>query len=275
MQIIFNNQSENQTLMIHSFKGKDFNNTKLININGVDDNINLELDKLLVKYGNNYYLNEDFEKELDKFNYITFDDGLYQQIEFIKLFKLISKDKIIFFPSFGLLRPEQLPPNPIDNSIAHRNKKSSLSTFMTSTEAWDLMQSGYKLGMHGWYHLNLNLNHSDLNEDGLNGNRINYLKIIKNDAKLCAKAYVEFVKKLSIVKDISNIKEHYYCTPYNIMNDLQKLYIEFLAKYLTDYLKQIPTLIPHLPQHKLIIFSNERISIENFIKESLCHYVKD
>lgn len=275
MEIIFNTKP---TLMIHSFKGKDFSNSNLINVskfNGMDDNINLELDKLLTKNTPIRYLNETFESSLLQFDYITFDDGLYQQIEFIKLFKLIPKDKIIFFPSFGLLRPEFMPPNPIDNSIAHSNKKSSLSTFMTSTEAWDLMQSGYKLGMHGWYHLNLNLNHSDLNEDGLEGRKNNYLKIIKNDAKNCAKAYAEFVKKLSIVKDISTLDTHYFCTPYNIMNQLQKLYIEFLSQFLEEYLKEIPTLVPLIPQQKLIIFSHERISIENFIKENTCHYVKD
>ena len=250
MELVFNTEP---TIMIHSFKY--FKN----DLNLIGDTSDLELEKLIDPNSI-----DAFEERFDKFKYITFDDGLYQQIGLIKLFKRL-KSKVIFFPSFGLLRPEELPPNPIDNSIAHSNKTSSLSTFMTSTEAWDLMQSGYKLGMHGWYHLNLNLNHPDMQG--------NYLRTIKNDAKLCAKKYSELIANTyntDAVKD-ANVFTHYFCTPYNIMNKYQKLYIQFLVHYLKVFNITIPTSVPQ----RLIIFSYERISIENFIKETTCHYVKD
>ena len=116
---------------------------------------------------------------------ITFDDGLYQQIEVIKLFK----QKSIFFPSFGLIRPEQILPHPIENSIAHSMKKIYLSTFMSSTEVWDLVHSGFKLGMHGWYHLNLNLNHLDID----NLTTLEKYKLFREDARKCAEAYSNYI----------------------------------------------------------------------------------
>ena len=225
-----------KTLMIHSFQSS-FPEYK------GDLNSEFYLQTILEQPG---LFKKSFEKELIEFDYITFDDGLYQQIEIIKLF---PKDKVIFFPSFGLLRPNGIQPNPIENSIAHSNKNTSLSTFMTSTEVWDLVHSGYKLGMHGWYHLNLNLNHPDIDIKFKDK-----LKILKDDAKKCVKAYIEYISDIDIYKN-----EIYFCTPYNCLNEDQKLYISFLLYFLEAL---------NIKSLKLKVFSYERTSIENFIKES-------
>lgn len=252
--------NNDKTLMIHSFRSEtdiiigDTTSEFLI------DNI-LDCPKIYsVKLSNS------FISYSNQFRWLTFDDGLFVQAPLIKLF---DKSKTIFFPSFGLLRPEEIQPNPIENSIAHRNKPVYLSTFMSSIEVWDLVQSGYKLGMHGWYHLNLNLNHHDIDNS-------NKLKILKNDAKLCSKAYSEYVLKFPEVFITDGVLELFYCTPYNVLNDLQKLYISFLAHYLENDLKPLDlnNSYINIPK-KLKIFSRERIPIENFVKEIQCHYLKE
>lgn len=228
-----------KTLMIHSFQS-------IFREYVGDSESELLLEDILESPG---IFKKSFEEKLNEFDYITFDDGLYQQIEFIKLF---PKDKVIFFPSFGLLRPNGIQPNPIENSIAHSNKNTSLSTFMSSTEVWDLVQSGYKIGMHGWYHLNLNLNHHDIDYEFRRK-----LKILKDDAKKCVEAYLKYVPEY---------KEIYFCTPYNCLNENQQLYIGFLSHFLEQF---------NIKPLKLIVFSNERTSIENFVKEIKCHYLKN
>lgn len=241
MTIVYNHEDKTRkTLMIHSFQS---------NFEGIpgDNDSKLHLEMIMDENG----LKKEFMEYINQFEYITFDDGLYVQTKLIKLF---PKEKVIFFPSFGLMRPEEIQPKPIENSIAHKNKKTSLSTFMTSTEAWDLMQSGYKLGMHGWYHLNLNLNHLDIDIEPKTR-----LKLIRDDAKKCAETYLSYMEDL-IKGGSSGYTELYFCTPYNCLNDLQRIYIEFLAHYL-ETLTAI-----NIPK-KLIIFSYERIPIENFIKE--------
>lgn len=249
-------KNKNKTLMIHSFKS-------LLNLIPHDGISKLTLEDIVDSTDiQKIKLKEEIEKSLEEY-LITFDDGLYQQIELIKLF---NPEKVIFFPSFGLLRPPEMEPIPIENSYAHKHKNTSLSTFMTSTEVWNLVHTGYKLGMHGWYHLNLNLNHPDINTGGKSP-----LRIIKDDAKKCAKEYSVLIKKhlKILVKDnFPNELNLYYCTPYNIMNDYQKLYIQIVSTFLAQFLEDI------IPQ-KLTIFSYERIAIENFIKELTCHYVKD
>ena len=183
---------------------------------------------------------------------ITFDDGLYQQIEVIKLFK----QKSIFFPSFGLIRPEHILPHPIENSIAHSMKKIYLSTFMSSTEVWDLVHSGFKLGMHGWYHLNLNLNHLDID----NLTTLEKYKLFREDARKCAEAYSNYITPVIDQYIIDGELELYFCTPYNCLNTFQKDYINLLCHYLDiNFAIDIPK--------KLIVFSNERTPIENFIKD--------
>ena len=172
--IIENNSTK--TLMIHSYISEYFNTDKQSKFN---------LDLIYDKSKNR--LLEAF-LELTKDYLFTFDDGLIQQSQILYLF---PKDRTIFFPSFGLLRPTNIQPYPIENSIAHSNKKLYLSTFMSSTEVWDSMQQGYKLGAHGWYHLNLNLNHLDINKLTFTEK----LKTFKWDAKLCAKKYIEFISK--------------------------------------------------------------------------------
>ena len=241
--IIENNSTK--TLMIHSYISEYFNTDKQSKFN---------LDSIYDKSKNR--LLEAF-LELTKDYLFTFDDGLIQQSQILYLF---PKDRTIFFPSFGLLRPTNIQPYPIENSIAHSNKKLYLSTFMSSTEVWDSMQQGYKLGAHGWYHLNLNLSHLDINKLTFTEK----LKTFKWDAKLCAKKYIEFISK-DIEKYINdNLLELYFCTPYNIYNENQKMYILLLANYLEENLKTLNINIPS----KLKIFSGERISIENFLDEN-------
>ena len=238
-------RNNSKTLMIHSYISSYFNTDKESQFN---------FDSIYDSQKN--CLTEEF-LNLTKDYIFTFDDGLYQQYQILNYF---PKDRTIFFPSFGLLRPIDMIPVPIENSIAHGNKKLYLSTFMTSTEVWDSMLLGYKLGAHGWYHLNLNLNHLDIN----NLTFTEKIKILKNDAKKCAEVYAEF-----LVKDIKNyIKnnelEIYFCTPYNILNDNQDLYINFFANFLEKILLTLNINIPI----RLKIFSNERISIEKFLSDN-------
>lgn len=248
-RIIVENNNR-KTLMIHSFKSlldriphDGISELTLEDIVNSDQELKLK-DNLL---------------DLIKDYLITFDDGLYQQIELIKLF---NPENVIFFPSFGLLRPPEMEPIPIENSYAHKHKNTSLSTFMTSTEVWNLMHTGYKLGMHGWYHLNLNLNHNiGSNKTRTIQTKTNILKEIKEDAQLCAKAYIEFILPYLNCYVVEDLLTLYFCTPYNCYNDYQKVYINILIEYLNMYL---PTNITNI---KIIIFSGERESIENFIKD--------
>lgn len=248
IEIVKNKQ---KTLMIHSFKS-------LMNLIPHDGISEFTLEDVLDLTSNKIKLKEEINKQLEDY-LITFDDGLYQQIELIKLFK---PEKVIFFPSFGLIRPPEMEPIPIENSYAHKHKNTSLSTFMTSTEVWNLMHSGYKLGMHGWYHLNLNLNHNISSITSANPKIFKpHIKDIKEDAQKCAKAYIDFILPYLIDYIENEILTLYFCTPYNCYNDYQLLYIQILIEYLNMYL---PTNITKI---KLIIFSGERESIENFIKD--------
>jgi hypothetical protein len=237
-------RNNSKTLMIHSYISSYFN---------TDAKSEFNLDLIYDPQKNS--LTEKF-LDLTKDYIFTFDDGLYQQYQILKLF---PKDRTIFFPSFGLLRPNNTIPVPVENSIAHCNKKLYLSTFMTSVEVWDSMLQGYKLGAHGWYHLNLNLNHPDIN-NLLFTERI---KLLKDDAKKCSEAYLNYIKKDMKKYIINNELELYFCTPYNILNENQNLYINFLANFLEKNLINSNINIPI----RLKIFSNERISIENFLSE--------
>lgn len=235
-----------KTLMIHSYISSNFNTdtTSKFNLDLIFDFSKNSLTKTFL--------------DLTKDYIFTFDDGLYQQYQILKLF---PKERTIFFPSFGLLRPETTQPYPIENSIAHSNKTLYLSTFMSSTEVWDSVTQGYKLGSHGWYHLNLNLNHPDI--DNLKPYEL--LKLLKSDAEKSAGEYIKYIS--SNIKNyiINNTLELYYCTPYNIYNDYQKIYIEFFKTFLEKCLK---TLSINIPQ-KLKIFSFERESIEDFLQRNL------
>lgn len=248
IEIVKNKQ---KTLMIHSFKS-------LMNLIPHDGISEFTLEDVLDLTSNKIKLKDEINKQLEDY-LITFDDGLYQQIELIKLFE---PEKVIFFPSFGLIRPPEMEPIPIENSYAHKHKNTSLSTFMTSTEVWNLMHSGYKLGMHGWYHLNLNLNHNISSITSANPKIFKpHIKDIKEDAQKCAKAYIDFILPYLTDYTENEILTLYFCTPYNCYNDYQLLYIQILIEYLNMYL---PTNITKI---KLIIFSGERESIENFIKD--------
>lgn len=243
--IIENNRRK--TIMIHSYRSNYFLG---------DENSILNLDDLLTK---------DLEfkpriKEILKDYIITFDDGLIQQYDIFKLFDFIDRRNIIFFPSFGLLRPNNIQPNPIENSIAHSNKTLYLSTFMSSVEVWDSMQQGIKLGAHGWYHLNLNLNYTDIDTTQLNQDKITLITI-KDDSKKCAHAYFNYIKPFIDEYIIDGCLEFYFCTPYNIYNEKQKIYINYFARTLNLLLKKSNIDIPS----KLKIFSGERIPIENIL----------
>ena len=240
-KIIYNKR---KTIMVHSYQVLD----KIVKSKFVGDtSSNFILDLILDNNDLNIQVRDLFKDYI-----ITFDDGLYQQIEVIKLFK----QNPIFFPSFGLLRPENISPNPIENSIAHSMKKIYLSTFMSSTEVWDLVHSGAKLGMHGWYHLNLNLNHSDINTLST----LEKYRLFKEDARKCAEAYSSYITPIIDQYIVDGELELYFCTPYNCLNNFQKDYINLLCHYLNiNFAIDIPK--------KLIVFSNERTSIENFIKD--------
>ncbi len=251
-------KNKQKTLMVHSFKS-------LLNLLAHDGVSELTLEDLIQvpkvsgdKKNLKIELKESVLKLLENY-LITFDDGLYQQIDLIKLF---PPEKVIFFPSFGLLRPPEMDPIPIENSYAHKHKNTSLSTFMTSTEVWNLMRSGYKLGMHGWYHLNLNLNQNISSIKTKESRKPSILLDIKEDAQKCAKAYVDFLLPYLYDYVVDDTLTIYFCTPYNCYNDYQLLYIRILIEYLNIYL---PTNITKI---KLIIFSGERESIENFIKDN-------
>jgi len=259
-----------KVLMIHSFSTND---EKLDEKFPNDKISEFKIEKIL----ENNILSTKFKSLITDY-LITFDDGLYQQIKLINLF---DKNKVIFFPSFGLLRDESLPPKPLENSFAHINKTTSLSTFMTSTEVCDLMHTGYRIGMHGWYHLDMRTineynigqleNHNQLGESIKPNDRLtkkNFRKFkdiitdIKTDAEKCVNEYYQFIIKdlNSYIMDDELIL--YFCTPYNCINEYQKLYINFVKDFLDK--KSFPTNIPK----KIKVFSFERESIEKFIKDN-------
>lgn len=256
-----------KVLMIHSFSTDD---EKLDEIFPNDKISEFKIETIL----ENNILSTKFKTLINDY-LITFDDGLYQQIKLINLF---DKDKVIFFPSFGLLRDENLLPKPLENSFAHINKTTSLSTFMTSTEVCDLMHTGYRIGMHGWYHLDMRtINEYNIGQLEIytqpnepNDNRIkkkfrkfkDIITDIKIDAEKCVDEYYKFIIKDLNSYIIDNELILYFCTPYNCINEYQKLYINFIKDFLDK--KSLPTNIPK----KIKVFSFERESIEKFIKDN-------
>lgn len=253
--IIYNKEN---TLMVHSFSSNIL----------PGDNISINIDNILdISNGNK--LKNSFKKLLKKNNIktITFDDGLYQQIPFIKLFK---DYKVIIFPSGNFIREDNTKPIIVENSIAHKQyhaTKTYPNTFMSSIEIWDLLYEKIEFGMHGWYHYNLNPKHL-LEHIGTNNFR-QILNTLKNDAEKCSKLYIEYIKReptLFIKNGILNIN---YCTPYNCLNEYQKIYIDFFYEFILKEIDQIqdPSKISNINEIQIIVYSNERISLEYFIEK--------
>lgn len=253
ISIKYQKDTNSKILMIHSFSSKIFDgDNKSINIDSIIKNGDLDIKYIKYLKDNN-------------FDTITFDDGLYQQIPLVKLFLKYFK-KVIIFPSGEFIRNDNVKPTIVENSIAHKQyheTKTYPSTFMSSTEIWDLLFENSEFGIHGWYHYNLNPNYIPQQLGTSNFRQI--LNILKVDAKLSADLYIQYILKqpdLFIKNGIININ---YCTPYNCLNEYQKIYIDFFKVYIQKILDNelIKSRINEIMIH---IYSYERISFENTIE---------
>ena len=234
------------TLMIHSFSSDIF----------PGDNISINIDNIMNESG---FTNSFLELLKTKnINTITFDDGLYQQIPLIKLFKK-NDFRVIFFPSGEFIRDDNIKPIIVENSIAHKqyhSTKTYPNTFMSSVEIWDLLYEKNEFGIHGWYHYNLNP--KQLTDHIGTNNFRQVLKALKDDAERCSNLYIEYVNKeesFFIENGILNIN---YCTPYNCLNEYQKLYIDFLYVFLKNINRKITEI-------RINVFSGERLSLEHLL----------
>lgn len=252
----FNNKNQFNTLMIHSFQSRFY----------PGDDTSVWIDNILDQKDPSK-LSEDFLNELKERNIkrITFDDGLYQQIPIIKLFKK-HFDEVYFFPTGHFIRDEETEPQIMENSKAHRiyhETKLHPSTFMSSTEVWDLLFEGSRFGIHGWYHYNLNPNilPKQIGSDKFKQKML----ALKIDAAASVNYYINLISTNPslFIKDGHLIIN--YCTPYNCLNGYQDIYIDMLIALFTEELK--PNILNlNITEVTIEIFSNERISIEGIIQ---------
>lgn len=219
--------------------------------------------KPIINFHSNVTYNIDQIKDFDT---ITFDDGLFIQIDKIKEF---SKYKpVYFFPSGFLTRISK--PIFVENSLVHKTLEQIMTTkeylnkehpyfniFMSQEEIENLLLlPNVNFGIHGYHHLNMNF-------DNINITLSKKYKMIKEDANDSAKYYLNLIKKYPskfITEDLEFKKLTLnFCTPYNIYNDLQEMWI-------TIFLKKISLEINELYSNisiTLFVFSNERIDIED------------
>ena len=203
-------------------------------------------------------------------NLITFDDAIIPQLEVIKFLSLNKDRKILVFPSGATTREDNIPIKIMSNEKAHKLyhkdfKPPYPSTFMSSTEVWDLVDTNVKIGIHGWYHLYIGEDKNNHSGNLTNALRVlydveyslvNVLRLLKEDAQKIIEWYINNIKdKLEYYLEDSIINL-YYCTPYNTNGYLQEVYIEFLLEYLkkNDYLLSLGYDV------NLTIFSNERVA---------------
>ena len=210
-------------------------------------------------------------------NLLTFDDAIYQQIEVIKYCEKTSSAKIFVFPSGHLVREHnyiKLESNEVAHSNYHVDFKPPYpSTFMSSTEVWDLLDTNVKIGIHGWYHLYIGEdkdNHSGNLRNALKilypkleYNIVSIIKLLKDDARKSIEWYTNNLEKNNNYKYYieDNKIVLYYCTPYNVRSQYQDIYIEFLK----EYLKKDKFLLSLNHDIHLEVFSNGRKEPKNLV----------
>ena len=191
---------------------------------------------------------------------ICFDDGLYSQFDLIK--ELNKTKKVYFFPSGFLIRTED--PVLIKNSLAHKELENLLeidsekyfrkeskyfNTFLNLEEIEQLIQENVNFGIHGWYHLNLNIDEIK-NIESRFKKRI--ISVLREDASLSWTFYKYLINKYpDKFYDNDNLNLN-YCTPFNVWNDYQKMWVELFKGYI------LKDLISTNKNVKLSIFSYER-----------------
>lgn len=209
-----------------------------------------------------------YEKET---KLVAFDDGLWSQMYTIKELAKDPNKTVWFFPSGFLIRSstgKYSKKNLITNSLAHKqleilqehepqkyfNKESDLfGCFMTQEEIEELIMLNVNFGIHGWYHLNLNLSEIKGIERRFN-KRI--LSVLREDASLSWDFYrnlINLYPQKFINKDTLKL---WYCTPYNVYNPYQELWIELFKASI----QKNP--ISSKCKIEICIFSHERNSKE-------------
>lgn len=210
-------------------------------------------------------------------NLLTFDDAIIQQLEVIKYCSKISSNKIIVFPSGHLVREHnsiKLESNEVAHSNYHKDFKPPYpSTFMSSTEVWDLLDTNVKIGIHGWYHLYIGEdkdNHSGNLKNALNilypklkYNVVSIIKLLKEDAQKSIEWYINNLKDKYEYYIEDNKIVLYYCTPYNVRSYYQDIYIELLK----EYLKKDEFLLSLKYDIHLEVFSNGRKEPNELVKK--------
>lgn len=199
---------------------------------------------------------------------VCFDDGLFSQLDLIK--ELNKTKKVYFFPSGFLIRTGSSVL--IKNSLAHKELENLLetdsekyfrkeskyfNTFLNLNEIEELIQKGVNFGIHGWYHLNLNIDQIK-NIESRFKKRI--IAVLREDASLSWNFYKYLINKYPNEFYSNGSLNLNYCTPFNVWNEYQKIWVELFKGYI---------LKDPISKNK-----NVNLNIFSYERNKKCHYVK-
>ena len=171
---------------------------------------------------------------------VCFDDGLYSQLKLIK--ELNKTKKVYFFPSGFLIRTNK--PVLIKNSLAHIQLENLLSvdsekyfnkdskyfnTFLNLKEIEELIKENVNFGIHGWYHLNLNQSEIKKIETRF---KKRIISVLREDASLSWNFYKYLINKYPSKFYENDTLILNYCTPYNVWNEYQKMWVELFKGFI-------------------------------------------
>ena len=184
-----------------------------------------------------------FKLKLDDY-ILTFDDGLYGQIEPIfKICNIYPDIEIRYYVSTGIINTDDNR-NYEECSIAHDNffSNGDLSNYVSYDDLISLSKlKQVNIGLHGHNHLRLeNLIKNKSLKD--------YFKIIEKDIEEMLFRYIDMYQN-RIIK----AGDIHYCTPYNYTSDL---YNALLRKRFNEY----------FPDADLNIVGNGREDIDQLLK---------
>lgn len=185
---------------------------------------------------------EYLDLKLDDYD-LTFDDGLYSQVQGInKIISIYPNIKIKFFVSTGIIHIGDEPQTFNESDVAHmRFFDLGLTTDFVSYD--DLLYlsklSQVTIGFHGHLHINPNYLKKNLS-------LLDRFAAMKTDANDMVFGALKFYES-KIIKDIDQL---FYCSPYNEIDDLQ---VSIIRKAFSLYFDK-----------ELIITDNSRIDINTF-----------
>lgn len=191
----------------------------------------------------------------ERFDILTFDDGLYSQFENYDFFQRINRPKVYFY-STNIIRPS-LRIKPIWNVCdkAHENAivNNNFSAYMSPAELAELswLPKTY-IGMHGHSHVYLN-----------NLSNIQRYKTVIEETRNMLETFNRHSRKYNI-RRIHNWD--FFCAPYNFASayekTIQKMHNDFV--YISPNLTQAFKDALGRKEYHLSMFGEGRVPIETF-----------